>query len=129
MPAQISGRCILPKSRFTLIKNVNIQNSLLRLQKDLFFGYLPNHWRKLRYFFSNFFENFKTQVTLLLLLTSYAMLTLSPAWSKLASKQTSHYCTLCLFQTWSLKDFFFPYNVMSRKIWILFHLVFIFLLP
>ena len=31
MPAQISGRCILPKSRFTFIKSVNIQNSLLRL--------------------------------------------------------------------------------------------------
>ena len=30
MPAQISGRCILPKSRFTFIKSVNIQNSLLR---------------------------------------------------------------------------------------------------
>ena len=32
MPAQISGRCILPKSRFTFIKNVNIQNSLLWLE-------------------------------------------------------------------------------------------------
>ena len=32
MPAQISGRCILPKFRFTFIKNVNIQNSLLCLQ-------------------------------------------------------------------------------------------------
>ena len=30
MPAQISGRCILPKFRFTFIKSVNIQNSLLR---------------------------------------------------------------------------------------------------
>ena len=29
MPAQISGRCILPKSRFTFIKNVNFHNSLL----------------------------------------------------------------------------------------------------
>ena len=30
MPAQIFGRCILPKFRFTFIKSVNIQNSLLR---------------------------------------------------------------------------------------------------
>jgi hypothetical protein len=29
MPAQISGRCNLPKSRFAFIKDVNIQNSLL----------------------------------------------------------------------------------------------------
>ena len=30
MPAQIYGRHILPKFRFTFMKNVNIQNSLLR---------------------------------------------------------------------------------------------------
>jgi hypothetical protein len=30
MPAQIYGRHILPKFRFTFMKNVNIHNSLLR---------------------------------------------------------------------------------------------------
>ena len=32
MPAQIYGRHILPKFRFTFMKNVNIHNSLLRFQ-------------------------------------------------------------------------------------------------
>ena len=40
MPAQISGRWILPKSRFTFIKNVNIQNSLLWIFLWLFIVWL-----------------------------------------------------------------------------------------
>ena len=35
MPAQIYGRHILPKFRFTFMKNVNIHNSLLRIPQCL----------------------------------------------------------------------------------------------
>ena len=58
MPAQIYGRYILPKSRFTFIKNVNIQNSLLWHQPIPFFLLFPElhlHFHHVKWFFNFFF--------------------------------------------------------------------------